>query len=393
MADYARRSLARRMTSPRQVLEVVSEFWENHFHVPTGADNVHLYRAEYGELIRRQALGRFEDLLQAAVLAPAMLTYLNAATSTKAHPNENLGRELLELHTVGVGNFGEDDVKNAARILTGWRLDLYQTWRPYYSAADHWTGPVRVMDFADANGAADGRDLTHRFLSYLAHHPATARRIATKLVAAFVSDAAEPALVERLAATYLAHDTAIQPVLRELVRSAEFAEAVDHKLRDADEDVLACYRVLGVNVSRPSEPESAANITQYQVASLGLEPWTWPRPDGQPVDSASWSTPTRALASMTLHWYMAAGTWPRIDVTFRPPVSWLPRSSIPFRDLVDHLSRLLLHRPSTAALLQSCCEATELAPTAVVGPGSDLFLTRWQQLVAAILDSPAFYQH
>ena len=100
-----------------------------------------------------------------------MLMYLGNAGSTRIHPNENLGRELLELHTVGLGNHTEDDVKSSARILTGWRVRLFSTWEPYYSEGDHWTGPVQVLDFADANAAADGRDLTRRYLRALAHHP------------------------------------------------------------------------------------------------------------------------------------------------------------------------------------------------------------------------------
>lgn len=393
MWDYGRRTLMQRMVSPRQVLEVMGEFWENHFHVPLRADSVFTHRVPYGAQIRRNALGRFEDLLQGAILAPAMLIYLNGATSTKAHPNENLGRELLELHTVGIGNYTEDDVKSAARILTGWRVDLYKSWAPFYSPADHWTGPVRVMGFSDANGAPDGQDLTRRFLSYLAHHPATARRVATKLVEQFVVDEAPEGLVERLAATYLAHDTAIQPVLRELVRSAEFTRAVDAKLRDGDEDVLATYRLLGVDVSPPTSAESAANLINWQVAALGLEPWAWPRPDGQPVDSASWSSSTRAIASMSLHWAMAHAWWPVTDVSYRGPRGWVPRRSMAFRDLVDHLSRLLLHRPSTSALLQACCEAAQLSPTGKVEALSADFAWRWPRVVAAVLDSPAFFQH
>ena len=371
----------------------MAEFWENHFHVPANADNLFALRVPYGDVIRQRALGRFDDLLGAAVLDPAMLFYLGAASSTKTRPNENLGRELLELHTVGIGNYTEDDVKASARILTGWRVDLYKTWAPYYAANDHWTGPVRVMDFADPNGTGDARELTRRYLSYLAHHPATARRIATKLAQAFVSDDVSESLVTRLAATYLAHDTAIMPVLRELVRSPEFAGSADRKLRDADEDVVATYRLLGVQVAPPTSDSSAVHQMHWQTSSLGLAPWTWPRPDGQPVDNLAWASPTRALASMSFHWNMAGGWWPNTDVTFRAARTFLPRKSMVFRDLVDHLSRLLLHRVSSEALLRACCAATELTPTATVTASSEVMSWRWPRLVAAILDSPAFYQH
>jgi uncharacterized protein DUF1800 len=393
MWDYGNRVLMRRMTSPRQVLEVMTEFWENHLHVPINSDNIFTLRVDYGDVVRRHALGRFEDLLQAAAVHPAMLMYLGAATSTKAHPNENLGRELLELHTVGIGNYGEDDVKGSARILTGHRVDLYKTWAGYYAPGDHWTGPVQVMGFSHANAAADGQAVSAAYLSYLAHHPATARRIATKLARAFVSDAVPSSLVDRLAAVYLANDTAIIPVLRALVRSPEFRSSVDKKLRDGDEDVLATYRLLGVGVKKPKTDASAANQVYWQVAMLGLAPLNWPRPDGQPVDNAAWSSPTRALASMTFHWDMINGWWPGDAVSFPRPRSWLPRTKpMQFRDLVDHLSRRLLHRPSTAALLKACCQAAEIRPETRVGRHSAVFGDVWPRVVATVLDSPAFYQ-
>jgi hypothetical protein len=397
MWDYGNRVMMRRMVSPRQVLEVMTEFWENHLHVPTNVDNIFVYRITYGEAIRQHALGRFEDLLVEASTHPAMRTYLDNWKSVKNAPNENQGRELLELHTVGLGNYTEDDVKNSARILTGYRADLYKTWDATYSPADHWTGPVQVMGFSHPNADADGRAVTEAYLSYLAHHPATARRIATKLVRAFVSDTVPAGLVDRLAAVYLKNDTEIVPVLRALVRSPEFRSAVDKKVRDGDEDVLATYRVLGVGVRKPVTDASAANQVYWQTASLGLAPLTWPRPDGQPVDNVSWSSPTRALASMTFHWDMVNGWWPGDAVTFPRARSWMPRTrpgarSMLFRDLVDHLSRRLLQRPSTTALLKACCQAAEVRPDTRVKRGSDLFGATWPRVVATVLDSPTFYQ-
>lgn len=393
MWDYGNRSLMRRMVSPRQVLEVMTEFWENHLHVPTSVDNIFVYRVGYGDVIRQHALGRFEDLLRAATTHPAMLMYLGNAGSTKSHPNENQGRELLELHTVGIGNYTEEDVKNSARILTGHRADLYKTWDYYYSPKDHWTGPVQVMGFSHPNADPDGRAVVDAYLSYLARHPATARRIAIKLARSFVSDTPPSTLVDHLAAVYLANDTAIVPVLRALVRTPEFKASADRLVRDADEDVVATYRVLGVTVQPPKDSASAANQVHWQTAMLGLAPFTWPRPDGQPVDSASWSSPTRAISSMTFHWDMVNGWWPGTAVQFPRPRSWMPRTRpMRFRDLVDHLSRRLLHRPSTSALLRACCEAAGVDPDSRVGPGSPLFRSGWSRVVATVLDNPAFYQ-
>jgi hypothetical protein len=128
MEHYQNSLLLRRMISQRQLLETMTEFWENHFNVPVGADGVFTWRVQYGNLIRAHALGSFESLLQAVTVHPAMGIYLGNAVSDKDHPNENQGRELLELHTVGLGaGYSEANVVDSARILTGWRVDLWDT--------------------------------------------------------------------------------------------------------------------------------------------------------------------------------------------------------------------------------------------------------------------------
>ena len=144
MANYQRRALQRRMRTHRPVLEMMAEFWENHLNVPVNGDAQFTYRATYGDHVREHALGKFSDLLVGAITHPAMLIYLDQATSTKRHPNENLGRELLECHTVGEGNFTEDHVKASARILTGYTVDMWETWQALYNPEEHWRGTVKV---------------------------------------------------------------------------------------------------------------------------------------------------------------------------------------------------------------------------------------------------------
>lgn len=394
MNDYARWLLLRRMHSRRQLLEVMTEFWENHFNVPADGDAAFTYRKRYGDVVRAGALGRFADLLQAAITHPAMLIYLDNAVSTAAHPNENLGRELLELHTVGRGQYTEDDVKASARILTGYRVDVWDSWVASYEPADHWTGPVQVMDFSDPNGDADGRPVVRRYLDRLAHHPATAQRLARKLAVKFVRDDPSQALVDRLAAVYLLHDTEIRPVLRALVASPEFAASVGAKVRDPGEDLVATYRALRVTVARPPETDAgeqyAATTMLWQAASLGCTPCSWPRPDGQPVDNESWSSPARLLASMGVHYAMSGTWWPKVGITYRPLAAWVPWFPIRFDVLVDHLAQDLLHRRADARLLQACCLAVDVRPGERIT--RDHALVRWNlpRLLTTFLDSPAF---
>jgi uncharacterized protein (DUF1800 family) len=330
-------------------------------------------------------------MLSDAITQPAMLLFLDQAVSTKAAPNENLARELLELHTVGRGHHTEDDVKNVARVLTGWKVDRWRTWAPSYDEAWHATGPVTVLGWTHANATPDGREATYSLLHYLAHHPATAARVAHKLAVKFVSDDPPQSLLDRLTATYLEHDTAIKPVLRALVASPEFLASGGLKVRDPGEDVVAAYRLLGIKVSRPSSGQAAANAVLWQVGSLGVQPMGWPRPDGQPQTSRAWASPARLLASMRVHWTLCGGWWPSGDVRYRHDTAWVPGFPLRFDLVVDHLSQVLLHRPSTAALLRACCEASDIRPRETITRGHALVEWKMNRVLVTILDSPAFY--
>lgn len=391
-ANYERWALVRRMGSQRQVLEVMAEFWEHHLHVPAHGE-AGPFRTSYGKTIRKHALGRFEDLLQEAIVHPAMAVYLGNANSSKRAPNENLGRELLELHTVGRGNYGEDDVKSSARILTGYRIDTWRTWTPTYDPNHHWTGPVQVMGFTHANAAPDGRPVIAAYLSYLARHPLTARRIAFKLARRFVSDNPSDALVERLAKVYLASGTDIRPVLRSLVASTEFKAAygTGTKVRTPSEDVVATWRALGAGITvRPGEGsvDIAANQILWQTSTIGLRPFAWVPPDGRPDTAAAWSSTSRFLNSLDVHYTMAGGWWPREGARHRTAASWLPVSAIRFDQLVDHIARTMHGRGSTALLLQAACEATGLTPATRIT--KDHGLVKWEmpRLLTVFLDCP-----
>jgi uncharacterized protein DUF1800 len=391
MDDYARWCLMRRMTSKRQLLEVMTEFWENHLHVAAVGDPQFTHRVDYGNTIRKHALGRFDQLLRATTTHPAMLIYLDAGESTKDHPNENLGRELLELHTVGAGNYSEKDVVNSARILTGYSVDYWDTWRAEYNADDHYRGKVKVKGFKDKNGKIIGKATTSRYLSYLAHHKDTAEHIAYKLCVKFIDDNPSKPLVHHLAKVYLENDTAIVPVLQALVASRSFQHAHDKKVRDPGEDLVATYRVLGVNIKAPgSEGEADGSALQalvWQADSIGISPFSWGPPNGQPIDNESWSSPARLLASMRFHMGAAAG-WEDTETVYREPERWLPGRHPRFDELVDHLCQLLLHKESTPKLLKACCTAVDVKPYDPIDKDHDLVKWQFPQLLTTLLDSP-----
>jgi hypothetical protein len=391
MTDYQNWLLLRRMLSRRQLLEVMTEFWENHFNVPVSADGVYTWRVRYGRAIRARALESFESLLQAVSVHPAMGMYLGNAVSDKDHPNENQGRELLELHTVGL-HYTERDVVASARILTGWRVDMWNTWAAFYDPGSHYHKHVRVLGFHSKNASPNGVHVTRQYLHYLAHHPATATHIATKLATAFVSDDPPRSLVRHLARVYRHHGTQIKPVLRALVDSHEFKHSVGRVIRDPENDLVATYRLLGVHVRRPHAADRAAHQLVWQAGSMGQEPMAWPAPNGRPIVGAAWSSPSRVMGSMSTHYSMANGWWPNKGLHYRTPVSWLPGKSVSFNHLVEHLSQQILHRHADARLHRACRQALGIAGHEQITKDHPLVQWEFGRLLTTLLDSPDFFR-
>jgi hypothetical protein len=382
-------TILRRAYSRRPVLETMVDFWGNHLHIPSG-DIAWVYRYDYELLLRRMALGRFDELLTAASLHPAMLLYLDNWKSVKDAPNENQGRELLELHTVGrTSGYTEAMVKDSAKILSGYTLDAYDSWDPFYSPSKHTTGAVKVLGFQHANTQTDGRAVTKAYLKYLAHHPATARNLARKLAVKFVSDTPSADLIGDLARVYLNHDTAIRPVLLALVQHPEFKASVDAKVRSPIEDLVNTIRVLDISASAPSSPFDSgdyANAIGWAHGGLGL--YQWPRPDGAPEDNASYSSATRMLGSFDMHWSQTGGWWPDQRVRYHPQSHWLPQPSLRFDSYVDHLSRRFHGRPATEQLLTAATQATGVTAATIVDAEHAVADWLGVRLIAVLLDHP-----
>ncbi len=388
--DLQRWSVMRRTFSNRQLHEHMTEFWSNLLHVPAPGDKSWPHRSRYDATIRKHALGRFDDMLVACDLHPSMGAYLDNAQSTAGNINENLGRELLELHTVGIeAGYTEEDVRNSAYILTGWRVDMWDTWRGYYSYADHWTGPVKVLDFTDPNSSLDGRALSKRYLRYLAQHPATAQRIARRLCVRFVSDTPSEAIVSAVAAAFLNSGTDIKTTLRTLVDHPDFAAAVGQKTRTPSEDAVATIRALGIKVHAPTKRDDFALINIWQLANMGQQPFDWPRPDGFPDVADAWSGVSRVLGSWQVHWALAGGYWPKTGATYRSKAKWMPVLPAKFSVVVDDISRRVLSRPATPTLQQAVTAFTGIQPWERIRTADDIGDYRMTKLLSVVLDTPA----
>lgn len=215
------------------------------------------------ELFRRQGLGKFRDLLVEVARDPAMIVWLDGRTNVRARPQENFGRELMELFTFGIGNYTEADVYAAARVFTGWNLSQLDRNLPTtryvfnYNAAQHDTtaktftfaiypdGSRTIPARSAAAGMQDGLDL----IGALAMHPQTARRLAQRLWTWFVSELHQPdaAWVDHIASVYLDNDTDMRVVMREVLRSLAFRHPSHHLARYAwpVEYVVRALKELG----------------------------------------------------------------------------------------------------------------------------------------------------
>ncbi|KQT94352.1 hypothetical protein ASG49_05560 [Marmoricola sp. Leaf446] len=382
-------SMLRRVYSERTVLEKMVDFWGNALHIPANHDRAWIYRVDYDTTVRRHALGRFEDLLLATALHPAMRLYLDNWKNVRDKPNENQGRELLELHTVGRGaGYTEAMVKDSARILSGYTVDWGETFDPYYKTAAHSTGTVSVLGFTHPNTATDGQAVTEAYLRHLARHPATARNLATKLATYLVSDAPSAGLVETLAQAYLDNDTSIAAVLTALSTHPEFAASTGAKVRPPIDDLVATARVLQVDVNAaPSVDGAWSAHANWHHGGAAL--YSWPRPDGAPLRNEAWSSTSRVFNSYEMHRSQAGGWWPK-GATYAAYDAWLPRASLPFPEYVDHLCRRWLGRPADARLQQVALRSVGLSTTVTTTVTKDHAVARWlaPALASALLDTP-----
>jgi len=387
--DFSRWTLIRRMTSSLQLLEVMTDVWSNLLYVSLVRKSFP-HRPRYDAAIRANALGTFEDLLTAAILEPAMLCYLDNARSTQKAPNENLGRELLELHTVGLaGGYSERDVRHSTRILTGYRVETDDSCAAYYSPEDHAIGRVHVLDFQHPNTLPDGRGVTAEYLSYLARHEATARRVARVLAVRFVSDTPSESLIETLATAYLDSGTDIPTMLRVLVDHEEFAASTGLKVRTPVEDFVNTYRSMQVKVLPPNgDEDGAAAAILVACASMGQQPFDWPRPDGFPDVGDAWSSASRMLGSWRVHKNTSGGFFPRVGIEYREPEHWIGALPVRFDDLVDRICRLILGKASTEALLATAVRAVDTQPGEIITGVHRVIRWRTPALLLALLDTP-----
>jgi uncharacterized protein (DUF1800 family) len=298
--DMADAKVFRAVYDSRQLQEVLVDFWYNHFNVflDKGMDH-YLITAYERDAIRPHIMGKFEDLLRATAKSPAMLFYLDNWRSVGPHSqagrrrdmglNENYGRELLELHTLGVdGGYTQKDVTEVARCFTGWTIRQPRRTAEFeFNPRMHDNGEKTVLGvkIRAGGGMEDGLKVLH----LLAHHPSTARFISRQLAMRFVADDPPESLVDRMVATFLKKDGDLRSVLKTMFSSPEFWSrgAYRAKVKSPLEMVASSLRVLNADVDfgfglsnqltqlgeplyRKAEPTGYPNLGQEWMNSAGL---------------------------------------------------------------------------------------------------------------------------
>src|SRR5581483_6731536 len=373
--------LLRALDSPRQLQEVMVDFWCNHFNVFASKGLDRVWIGSYEETaIRPHALGTFRQLLGATATHPAMLFYLDnwlntAPDSPGAHGrfaglNENYARELLELHTVGIdGGYTQQDVTNLARVFTGWGLPPGggggRRWRQaplttgpqtgfFFDARRHDYGEKRVLGHViPGTGQAEGEAM----LDLLARSPATARHISYQLAQYFVADDPPPALVQRLADRFLRTDGDIRAVLNTLFHSAEFWDPQQYgsKLKTPYQYVLSTVRATGIAVDN-------VQPLVRTLRQLGMPLYECPTPDGYKNTQAAWLNPDAMVRRASFATALARGRLPLARRSAGATGTWGSRSRVRETASLPPVNAAVVEQTLASQFSLQTLEAVRAAP-------------------------------
>lgn len=383
----ALRSILIDLYSPAQLQEVMTWFWFNHFNVHVAKNNIRLLVGDYEQsAIRPHALGRFRDLLEATLRSPAMLSYLDNAQNSNGHINENYAREIMELHTMGVGSgYSQKDVQELARILTGVGIDPRPDGPKVGPPHDRELIRVGLFEFnPNRHDYGDkeflGRHIAGRgfgeveeALDILSGQPATARHVSRQLAQYFVGDAPSAALVDRMAAIFLQSHGDIAEVMATMIASPEFTRSLGTEFKDPAHYVLSAVRLA-------YDDRIVVNTQQIEgwLNRLAEGLYNHPTPDGFPAEAAAWNGPGQMAVRFEIARQIAFGApnlfKPENAPSSPPTVPGTPPAPPSVSDL----------RGRVAVLFPAVGETTAAALAQANSPGdfNTLFLS-----------SPAFMRH
>ena len=390
--------------STNQLFEKVHDVWTAFVHVPVG-EKTRLLTADYDRtVVRKHTFGRFVDMLQAAIFHPAMLVYLDQPESNgnrkgedgRLAINENLGRELLELFSVGPldpitgkANYdGRLDVVESAYALTGLTVDR-ETLTTKFDPTMRYRGALKVMGWRNANtDPARGPAVIRSLINYLAMHPATAKHIAEQFARHFVNDTPRPELITKLAAEYTRARTDIKPMLRALFRSEDFRKSVGQKYRTNWEYLAATLRSTGAVLDPMAQDAiderrgtfQGVRDLRYLVEQSGGGPHGRATPDGQPDFQAAWLSGKSMLDRWNANGILANGEWKGIRL---PSQATLTGRATTQAQLVSGLARRFTGQALQPGFVTAVHQFIGSAPSTVAGQVRNL-----PSVVRTVLSTP-----
>jgi uncharacterized protein (DUF1800 family) len=298
--EAARRELLRALYSPAQLQEQMTWFWLNHFSVFQYKGNDPWLVGDYAEhAIRPNALGHFRDLVMATLTHPAMLQYLDNAQNAAGHINENYARELMELHTLGVGSgYTQKDIQELARVLTGVGINnsgnepkLKPQWQPLYEHQGAFEFNPARHDFGTATllgktlDGGDGFSEVEKAVDLLVAQPTCAQFVARKLATYFVSDDPPRSLTDRMAKTFQKSHGDIAAVLQTMFESREFTASLGAKFKDPMHFVVSTLRL-----AYDGKPILNTHPVVNWLNALGEPLFGRQTPDGYPLIESGWAS-------------------------------------------------------------------------------------------------------
>ena len=382
--------LVRAVESRRQLQEVLTDFWLNHFNIDIGKGEEKWLLPDFERTaIRTHEFGKFRDLLGATARHPAMLFYLDNQNSRVPGPrgqggiNENYAREILELHTLGVdGGYTQADVTELARILTGWSIDDIRT-APVFLFRDkaHDKGVKRFLGLFMATGG--GQEEGERALDLIARHPSTAHFISLKLARYFVADNPPPALVARMAEAFRRTDGDLRAVYRELFESPEFwsRQAYRAKIKKPVQFVVSAVRTLGGEIDLESPAVGRA------LAMMGEDLYKCAPPTGYRDNAETWVNPGAMVSRLNFAVRLAAD---RIDGAMieLPQIQENGRAPSDAGELVRIVEGKLLHERLAATSEQVILREFESEPRTMAD--GEVRPMSMSKAVGLVIGSPEF---
>jgi uncharacterized protein (DUF1800 family) len=361
LEQLTRATLVRATRSERQLYEVMTHFWTDHFNIDSSKEDCKwLKAADDREVIRKNALGKFSDLVQASALSPAMLWYLdgrqNRTRKEREKPNENYARELLELHTLGVGGgYSQEDVMEVARCLSGWTVrgkKKFFKGKVEFHAGSHDDGAKRVLGHELAAGG--GKKDLEAVLDIVCNHPSTARHLAEKLCVRFIADEPSAESIEEVAKVFTGSGGDVRTTLRAVFATKEFLSgARGAKLKRPFELIVSALRATRAEV------KDEMDLVDYLVR-MGHAPFQYPTPDGYPDVASPWT------GTLLWRWHFAVAL-ARNDVSKKIVVD--EKKLTTEAGGVEGLAASLLGRVATAGELESVERTGEPLAMILASPG------------------------